>query len=85
MQKFTYIIKDELGLHARPAGLVVKAAAAYKSAIKLGKGGKEADLKRLFSVMGLAVKKGDTITVTVDGEDETAACAALKKFFTENV
>ena len=85
MKEFEYTIKDELGLHARPAGLLVKQAATYQSKLTIEKvGGKSADLKRLFGVMGLAVKCGETIKVTAEGEDEAAAAEALEEFFKSN-
>ena len=85
MKEFTYKICDELGIHARPAGLLVKKASEYKSEITLYKNEKSADLKRLFAVMGLAVKKDDTIRVTVSGEDEDAATTELEGFFKNNL
>ena len=85
MKEFEYTIKDELGLHARPAGLLVKQAATYQSKLTIEKvGGKSADLKRLFGVMGLAVKCGETIKVTAEGEDEAAAAEGLEEFFKAN-
>lgn len=85
MTEFNYIIKDENGIHARPAGMLVKAAAAFKSSVKIKKGEKTADGKKLFGLMGLAVKGGDAITVLCDGEDENEAAVALEKFFSENL
>ena len=54
MKEFTYTITDPEGIHARPAGELVKAAKAFESAIKLNKEGKSADCKRVFGIMGLA-------------------------------
>lgn len=68
-------------IHARPAGELVKAAKAFESAIKLNKEGKSADCKRVFGIMGLAVKQGQTVTVTVEGSDEEAAAQAMENFF----
>ncbi len=78
MQEFTYTIKDPEGIHARPAGLLVKEAAKYQSQVTLKAGSKSADLKRIFAVMALGVKTGTTVTITAAGEDEAAAAAALK-------
>lgn len=69
MKEFKYVVQDELGLHARPAGLLVKEAAKYKSAITLDSGVKKADAKRIMAVMSMGVKQGVEVTVTVDGED----------------
>ncbi len=85
MKEFTYTIKDPQGIHARPAGMLVKKAAEYTSSIKLIKDGKEADLKRIFAVMGLGVKSGMTVTVKVEGADEDAAAEAVQKFLEENL
>lgn len=85
MKSFTYTIKDELGLHARPAGMLAKAAAGYKSVITIDNGTKKADAKRLMAIMGMGVKKGVTVTVSVEGEDEDTACAAIEEFFKTNL
>ena len=76
---------DELGLHARPAGLLVKEAAKYKSAITVDSGVKKADAKRIMAIMAMGVKKGVEVTVTVDGEDEDVAFEAIQNFFKENL
>ena len=85
MKEFKYVVQDELGLHARPAGLLVKEAAKYKSAITLDSGAKKADAKRIMAVMSMGVKQGVEVTVTVDGEDEDAAFDAIKTFFETNL
>ena len=85
MKTFNYVIKDELGIHARPAGLLVKEAAKFQSTVKIGKDGKEADAKRIFGVMGLGVKCGQEVTVSADGADEAEAIAALEAFFNANL
>mgnify|MGYP005882737311 FL=1 len=85
MKQFTYIITDEAGIHARPAGLLVKEAAKFASTTTIAKGAKKGDLKRIFGVMALGVKKGEEIIVTCDGADEDAAAAALESFFKVNL
>lgn len=85
MKQFQYTIKDELGVHARPAGLLVKLAKQYTSAITLEKNGKTCDMRKLMAVMGMGIRKGETVTVTAEGEDEAAAIEAVEKFLTENV
>lgn len=85
MKSFTHEIKDPLGLHARPAGMLVKAAAAYQSAVTLEAPTGKADAKRIMAVMRLAAKQGMTLTVTCDGADEDQACEALKAFLAENL
>ncbi len=85
MKTFDYVITDPEGIHARPAGLLVKEAAGFKSTITLEKGGKKADAKRIFAVMGLTAKKGETLHVTVEGEDEENAAQSMEAFFKNNL
>ena len=80
MKEFTYVIKEELGLHARPAGLLVKEAKKFQSATTLAAKGKTA-----AAGMSMGVKQGDEVTVQVEGPDEDAAFEALEKFFQENL
>ena len=81
MRSFTYVIQDELGIHARPAGLLVKEAKKFNSTVTLICGEKKAAAKGLIAVMGMAVKKGNEVTVVAEGEDEEAAIKALAAFF----
>ena len=85
MKTFTYTITDEIGLHARPAGLLTKAAKQFSSEITIEKGGKTVSASKLMMLMGLGVKHGDTVTVTISGSDEEQAAAAMEKFFKENL
>ena len=83
MKEFTYVIKEELGLHARPAGLLVKEAKKFQSATTLA--AKTAAAGKLIAIMSMGVKQGDEVTVQVEGPDEDAAFEALEKFFQENL
>ncbi len=85
MKEFQYTIKDELGVHARPAGLLVKLAKKYASKVTLEKNGKTCDMRKLMAVMSLGIKQGETITVRVEGEDETVAADEIATFLSENV
>lgn len=85
MKVFKYVITDPEGIHARPAGILVKQAAGYQSSVKIAKGEKSADAKRIFGVMGLGVKTGEEVTITVEGADEDTAAAELETFFKENL
>ena len=85
MKTFTYTVRDEVGIHARPAGMLVNKAKSFESAVTVKKGEHTADAKKLFSVMGLGVKCGDTVEITVEGADEATAIEELKNFFTENL
>ncbi len=84
MQKFVYVLTDPLGIHARPAGLLVKKAAEYRSKVLVRKDEKTADASKLFSLMSLAAKCGHEIEFIIEGEDEVAAAKALEEFVTFN-
>ncbi|UOF92607.1 HPr family phosphocarrier protein [Fodinisporobacter ferrooxydans] len=71
------------GLHARPASEFVKAATSFQSEVHLSKQGKKVNAKSIMGLMSLAVKKGDQITLTVDGADESKAMAALETLLVE--
>lgn len=85
MKEFSYVITDPDGIHARPAGLLVKEAGKFTCSIKLHKNGKSADAKRIFAVMALAAKKDETVQVVADGPDEEEAIAAISAFLKNNL
>lgn len=85
MKSFSYVIKDEVGIHARPAGLLVKEAKKYESKITITKGSKTAEATKLMAMMGLGVKCGDSVDVEVSGADEETACEAIQAFFENNL
>ena len=85
MKEFQYTVKDACGIHARPAGPLVKGGKGFSSTATLEKNGKTCDLRKLMALMGMGVKQGETVTVKVEGEDEEAAAAAIQQFLTENV
>ena len=85
MQSFEYTIKEAAGLHARPAGLLVKTAKAYVSRVMIAANGKESDATRLMALMAMCIKTGTTVTVTVEGSDETECAAALQDLFQQNM
>ena len=85
MREFKYVIKDAEGIHARPAGMFVKEAAAFPCKVTIEKDGKEADAKRIFGVMGLGVKNGEEIFMTAEGADEAEAIEGMEQFFKENL
>ena len=84
MKKFEFTIKEPLGIHARPAGMLTKEAKKYSSTITLKKGDKEVNVLKLMALMGLGVKCGDTVTVTIEGEDEDTCAPMIEAFFNEN-
>ena len=85
MKEFKYVVTDNEGIHARPAGDFVKASKGFASSVKITKGGKTVDAKKIFGLMGLGVKQGEEVTIDVEGEDEEAAAAALETFLKENL
>ena len=85
MKELTYTITDPVGIHARPAGLLAKKAKEFESVIIIDKNGKNAAATKLMALMGLGIKCGETITVTVEGADEEKAAAEMEKFFSENL
>ena len=85
MKKFEYTIKDELGIHARPAGMLVKEAKKFSSKVTITKDGKSAEATKLMAIMALGVKKDQTIEVAVEGADEDAAYDPMQAFFSANL
>lgn len=85
MKEFQYIITDSEGIHARPAGELVKLAKTFTCSIQLTKDGKSGDCKKILGIMALAIKKGHQVTLTFDGADEDAAYEAVSKFMQENL
>ena len=86
MKEFMYKIKDEVGIHARPAGMLVKEAEKFLSDIQIKMSDdRSADAKRLFALMGLGAAKDDVITVSISGDDEEVAAAAIKVFLVKNL
>ena len=84
MKSFEYTIQDPVGLHARPAGMLNKEARKYKSAITIHTAAKSANALRLMAVMQLGVKCGDTVKVTIEGEDEETVAPIVEEFFKAN-
>lgn len=85
MKQFEYTIKDEYGIHARPAGMLVKVLQGFESEITITHKEKTIDGKKLFALMGLAVKQNETITVTANGTDEQLAIKTAEDFLNENL
>lgn len=85
MKDFNVVVKDPSGIHARPAGLLVKEISKYESTIRIELNDKVADAKRIFAVMGLGAKCGDKLRIVIDGKDEQQASTELKAFFDKNL
>lgn len=76
MKQFTYVVTDEIGIHARPAGLLVKEAKQFQSTVMLACNGKSATATKLMEVMAMGVKHGDS----VEEPDEDTAYEAMERF-----
>ncbi len=86
MKQFSYVIKDALGIHARPAGLLAKKAKSYDdTTVSITANGKTANAGQLMKLMALGVKQGTEVTITCEGAAEEEACAGLKAFLEENL
>lgn len=84
MKEFEFVVTDPQGIHARPAGLLVKEVKKFESNISVFKGARKGDLKKIFTVMALGVKQGESIKVQVEGADEEQAASAVEAFLKEN-
>ncbi|MDR2572108.1 MAG: HPr family phosphocarrier protein [Oscillospiraceae bacterium] len=85
MKELKYIIKDELGIHARPAGLLVKKCTEFSCDINIGRSDKMVDAKRVIGVMTLGMKCGDELLLRFNGADEEAAATQIEEFLKENL
>ena len=85
MKEFMYTVKEALGLHARPAGLLVKCVKPMGSKVTIAKDDKVADGTRLMAIMAMGVKQGETVKITVEGATEDEDVVTVKKFFEDNL
>ncbi len=85
MKEFKHVIADPLGMHARPAGMLVKAVAPYASKVTVTAPTGTADAKRLMALMRLAAEQGMELTITVEGAAKEKAAAELQAFLTANL
>ena len=84
MKTITHTVKDPNGIHARPAGIIVNESKKYSSEIKIKFGENYADCKRIFSVMGLSIKSGDSFIIEISGSDEAEALVGLETAIKES-
>lgn len=85
MKQFEYEITEPIGIHARPAGELVKFAKEFSSSVTITKDGKSADAKRLIALMSLGVKQGNKVSVSIEGDDEDDAAAKIETYFKEKL
>ena len=84
MKRFEFILGNEHGLHARPAGMLVQLCGKYQSAVSLFKGEQKVNAKSLLGVMKIAASKGDALALEVEGDDEAVAFEAIKALIDRN-
>ena len=77
MQTETFTIRNKLGLHARAAALLVKAANHFEADITIEKDGIEVNGKSIMGILMLAASKGTKITLNIEGKDEVEALRVL--------
>ena len=85
MKQFEFTIRDPLGIHARPAGLLAKQAKEFSSVCTITRGDQTKKLTQLMMLMAMNIKQGETVTVAAEGEDEEVAIAVLHAFFEANL
>lgn len=86
MKQFVYTITAADGIHARPAGLLAKAAAAFpETEITVEKDGKTARAAQMMRLMSMGVRAGDRVVVTASGQREKEAIEAMQRYFRENL
>lgn len=85
MREFEYVINDELGIHARPAGEIVKLVKSLGAVVTIAKGDKAVDASRLMSLMGLGVRCKDKVRVRIEGGNEDVAYDSMKEYFEANL
>jgi len=78
MPKIVLTLGNKVGLHARPAGALVRVAKEHRSDIRVIHGGKEANGKSILSVLSLGAEKGAEVTFQAEGEDAEQALAAIR-------
>ncbi|HAZ63072.1 MAG TPA: HPr family phosphocarrier protein [Armatimonadetes bacterium] len=85
METFEYVIKDQLGLHARPAGLLIKEAKKFSSQIVIEQGESQVSALHLTALLSMGITIGTKVRVIAEGADAEAAIEAIKNFFEENL
>ena len=85
MKSFMYTVKIPVGMHARHAGMFVKAVSQFESNVTVTCGDKSADGRRILALMGLGIKQEALIRVDVEGPDEDIAAVKLKHYVWENL
>lgn len=85
METFEYVIKDRIGLHARPAGLLVKQVKTMESRITIKAKGKSVNAGNVMAIMGLGIKEGEKVFIELEGSKEKEERQELEAFFLKNL
>lgn len=84
MTSFTYQIQDPMGFHARPVGFLAKLASSTQDVVTIKFNDKQADARRLYQILGLNIKTGDTMTIEIQGENELELKRKILELFKEH-
>lgn len=85
METFEYVIKDRIGLHARPAGLLAKKVKAMESKVTIKAKGKSVNAGNVMAIMGLGIKEGEEVFIELEGSKEKEERQELEAFFLKNL
>ncbi|MFZ7132567.1 MAG: HPr family phosphocarrier protein [Eubacteriales bacterium] len=85
MKQFTYIIKDRIGIHARPATILAQEARKFECEIILEVKSKRVQVKDMMKVMSMTIKQGTEVLVTAKGSDEDAAIKRFAEIMRQNM
>lgn len=78
MKELTHVIKDPAGLHARPAGILVKTVKTCSSSVSMEYKDQTVDARKLFAILSLAVPTGEEIKIVIEGENEDTEYETIK-------
>ncbi len=81
MISFKYVVKDEAGIHARPAAMLAQACVNFKSSVSIIYGQRSADCKNVTAILSLGVRCNEEMTIVIEGEDEEAAYDKIRHVF----
>lgn len=79
MKRITYALKDEYGMHARPASKLAGLSQNYQSSVEIRYKEKTCNLKSMISILRLGIKNGECFDIEIDGEDEEEAYHAMEE------
>jgi len=84
VQTTSIVVRNKVGLHARPAALFVQAAMAHESRITVAKAEKRGNAKSILAILALGVQQGEEISIEAEGSDEIDAVKSLVKLIEDN-